>query len=356
MSLLPAAFTTKEKITNSAISNELQQAIRAAAQWHVKLNATDNTASHSDANYSNANQNAANNSAATQQAQLQKQWQQWLNESKHHQKAWQQIENLLGKFNQLPTNISAGILEKSELSRRELLTRLASVSAIAPIGWLSYQHLPWQTWQADYHTAIGESQKIALPDGGLLILNTNSAVDIIYDNKQRLVDLHQGEIIIHTAKDNSNRPFYVNTQHGSIQALGTQFLVRTDTKHSQVTVLEKSVRISPILAKHKKGLVNANQQTTFTRYNHSAITTADKYATSWVNGSLVVVDMPLGSLISELSRYRSGLLSCDELVAHHKVSGSFPLANTEQALEAITNSFPVKQRRFSRFWVKIIEK
>ena len=341
---------TLKKTTKATISHELQQAIRAAAQWHVKLNATDNSANNSDAN------NSANSDAATQQAQLQEQWQQWLSESKHHQNAWQQIENLLGKFNQLPTNISAGILEKSELSRRELLTRLASVVGIAPVGWLSYQYLPWQTWQADYHTAIGESQKIALPDGGLLILNTNSAVDIIYDEKQRLVYLHQGEVIIHTAKDSSNRPFYVNTQHGSIQALGTQFIVRTNAEHSLVTVLEKSVRIKPALANNKTSLVNAKEQLSFTRYNHSAITTADKYATSWVNGSLVVVDMPLGLLISELSRYRSGVLSCDENIAHHKVSGAFPLANTELALEAITNSFPVRQRRFSRYWVKIIAK
>ena len=336
MPLAPSSFKETTEVT---ISQELQQAIRAAAQWHVKLSATNHS---------------TDNSFTDQQAHLQIQWQQWLSESKYHQRAWQQIENLLGKFNQLPTQISAGILQKSALSRRELLTRLASVAAITPVVWLSYKKVPWQEWQADHHTAVGESQKLALPDGGLLILNTNSTVDIRYNAKQRLVFLHQGEIIIHTAKDDTNRPFYVETQHGSVQALGTQFIIRTDEGKTQVTVLEKSVRITPALAQNKTSLVNAKEKLSFTRDNHSAIETADKYAASWLNGSLVVVDMPLGLLISELSRYRTGILSCDESVADHKVSGAFPLDNTELALEAITDSFPVIQRRFSRYWVKII--
>jgi transmembrane sensor len=330
MSLVPSTMPKQHKAANI----ELQKAIKTAAQWHVKLNAQI-TCPH-------------------QQAKLQAQWQHWIQQSTHHQVAWQQIERLLGKFDQLPVNISAEILQKSELSRRELLTRLASISVAAPATWFAYRHLPWQEWQADHRTAVGKKQQISLPDGGGVVLNTLTAININYDKTQRLVNLHQGEIIITTAKDDNNRPFYVNTKHGSVQALGTRFLVRTDEDKTQVTVLEKSVLISPALAKNQTTEVRAKQHISFTENNSTAINDANQYIDSWLTGSLVAVDMPLGVLINELSRYRPGLLSCDEKVANYKVSGAFPLVNTELALDAITRSFPVTQRRFSRYWVKIV--
>ena len=72
------ALAPSKKPKNKAISDDLQQAIRAAAQWHVQLN--------------------ANNTCASLQAEQQIEWQTWLNECRHHKLAWQQIERLMGKF------------------------------------------------------------------------------------------------------------------------------------------------------------------------------------------------------------------------------------------------------------------
>ena len=225
---------------------------------------------------------------------------------------------------------------------------------LPPLVGLTYQHLPWQTWQADHHTAVGERQQITLPDGGSLILNTDTVVNIEYSTEYRQILLHQGEILITTAKDVSNRPFFIKSQHGLVQALGTRFIVHTDEEKTQVTVLEKSVRITLALTNNKTILVDAKQEISFTAYTYFAIKAAKKNVDSWLNGSLVVVDMPLGELIDELARYRPGLLSCEPSVTHHKVSGAFPIDNTELALDAITSSFPVRQKRFSRYWVKIV--
>ena len=68
----------------------------------------------------------------------------------------------------------------------------------------------------------------------------------------------------------------------------------------------------------------------------------------------MVVDMPLRALLAELGRYRRGLLACSDAVAGLRVSGTFPLADTDRALSVITEAFPLRQRRLTDYWVTLL--
>ncbi len=59
-------------------------------------------------------------------------------------------------------------------------------------------------------------------------------------------------------------------------------------------------------------------------------------------------------VVAELARYRPGILRCDPAVADLKVSGVFSLRDTDEALEAISDSFPVQVRRHTRYWVTVL--
>ena len=63
--------------------------------------------------------------------------------------------------------------------------------------------------------------------------------------------------------------------------------------------------------------------------------------------------MRLGHFIAELSRYRPGLLRCASEVAELRISGVYPLADSDAVLDALTQSLPVSINRRSRYWVTV---
>jgi len=58
----------------------------------------------------------------------------------------------------------------------------------------------------NYQTATGERSTYTLADGSSLMLNTGSSVDIVFDDKQRLLRLRAGEVLVQTAKDSAANP------------------------------------------------------------------------------------------------------------------------------------------------------
>ena len=316
---------------NSASSIEFRNAIREAARWYAILLSPDVNATD------------------------QQQWQDWLKQTPHNRLAWQEVEQVQAKVNKLPSEVTLPSLRGAALSRRDLLRRLSFIALAAPVGWMAWRTQPWQTWQAQYATAIGEQQQFILADGGNVILNTATALDVLFTTDTRLIKLYKGEIRVQTAPDNHTptRPFIVETSHGRIEALGTRFMVRIDNNHTDVTVLNKTVRITPKNAAQYRD-IKAGQQLSFTTSTLGPIEPVDNNADSWVNGSLIVVDMPLGKLLAELSRYRRGILSCSDDIADLKISGAFPVKDTDRALAAITRAFPLNQIRRTQYWVHLI--
>ncbi|PCJ30229.1 MAG: iron dicitrate transport regulator FecR [Gammaproteobacteria bacterium] len=324
---------SKTKIQSNSSDQQIRQAIKAASQWYARFK-----------------------SDSISQAEKQ-QWSEWLQASPYHQLAWQQVESVQSTFDQVPSSIASPVLQNNNPSRRELLRNLGIMAVVAPVAWLSYRHQPWQDWQVAYHTGIGEQQRVSLADGSLMVLNTDSAVDVEFSHEQRLVILHHGEVLINTAKDTGSlqsRPFSVKTPHGTVRALGTRFIVRSDQHHTQVTVLEKAVRIMPEASPSVE--IQAGQSLHFSTSTLGAVTTADSSAGTWLQGSLIVLDMPLGQLLDELGRYQRGYLAFDDDISHLKVSGAFPLDDISRSLDVIEQSFPVRQIKRSRYWVKMVKK
>lgn len=84
-----------------------------------------------------------------------------------------------------------------------------------------------------------------------------------------------------------------------------------------------------------------------------AVKPLDDESTSWTKGILSFSDKPLGEVIATLSRYRNGVLRCDPAVAGLRLSGTFPLKNTDAILNVIAQTLPVKIQSITRYWINI---
>ncbi|EJF5182694.1 DUF4880 domain-containing protein [Salmonella enterica] len=121
-------------------------------------------------------------------------WQQWYEEDKDNQWAWQQVENLRSQLTRVPGEVASRALHDTRLTRRHVMKGLLLLLGVGG-GWQLWQSETGEGLRADYHTAKGAIGQQRLEDGTLLTLNTQSAADVRFDTHQRIVRLWYGEIV-----------------------------------------------------------------------------------------------------------------------------------------------------------------
>lgn len=285
--------------------------------------------------------------AGTVSADDHRAWMAWRARSPAHEHAWQRAERLMGQLGNMPAALAMPALDRPR-ARRAALAKLAALLVAAPAAWGAWRWSDAEGWTADYRSATGERRDLRLDDGTRLTLNTGSAVDIRYDAGQRTVLLRSGEIHIETAAD--PRPFEVRTRDGTLRALGTRFTVRQQDDHTQLAVQEGAVRIT---TGQDQRVLPAGEQADFSARGIDSAPLSPASG-AWLQGMLLADAMPLGEVVAELARYRKGVTRCDPAVAHLRVSGTFPLADTDRALAMLAATYPVAvASRLGGYWVTL---
>lgn len=285
--------------------------------------------------------------APAQQAEFER----WRRRSSDHQRAWRRAERLLARMGALPPALAKPALQRpAQAGRRAVLRSMVLLLAATPLAWLSWRHQVWRDWlAADYVTAVGERLDIRLDDGAQIALNTATALDVRYDEQQRLLRLRQGEIYIVTAADIQRppRPFLVQSDHGLMLALGTRFTVRQQADYTLLAVYEGAVQIHPDGADAAPGanVIEAGRQVRFDRNGLGRIEPANADALAWRKGLLVADDMPVRQWADELMRYGGEVIECDASLNSLRVSGSFPVNDLPLAVGMLAQTYGLRTRR-----------
>lgn len=158
------------------------KALEAAATWYVQLN-----------------------DGTTDEART-RDWQAWLRACPQHEAAWARLERFQRQWALMPQEAALSSLDAAKTQRRDVLKILGMLLAVGSGTWLAAEQVPYRSMLAGQRTGVGERRSLRLEDGSQLELNANTALDIHFDAKQRVIRLHQGEILIQTAKDPEQRP------------------------------------------------------------------------------------------------------------------------------------------------------
>lgn len=293
-------------------------------------------------------------------------WREWRAASGDHERAWQHIERITGHFKilepraayQALSPMASPVSSHDSLNRRHLLKLLTITGLVCTAGVFASRTQTIQHLRADYKTATGEQRRFVLEDGTQLTLNTASSVELDFTPQHRLVRLVAGEVLIITghasgAQVAEDRPFIVQTAQGRIRALGTQFTVRQRDGHTQVAVLKSAVEISPRDGRAAIARIRAGEQARFTRGQIMTTQPLSEQVIAWSRGQIVADKLRLADFVAELNRYRPGLLRCDPAVADLRVSGVFPLQDTDRILATLPQVLPVQIIRRTGYWVTI---
>ncbi|KAF1045320.1 MAG: Protein FecR [Herbaspirillum frisingense] len=286
----------------------------------------------------------------------------WRAQDGEHERVWQAADSLARAMGSVPPQLGMAALEGARRKQRRIMIKtLAVLLATLPGGWLAWRYggADWVAAQrADYRTGTGQTRAIVLEDGSRVVLNTNSALDVAYTDRRRMLLLREGEIMVQTGKDPAGRDFFVHTSHGAIRALGTRFLVRREAggDSSSVAVLEHAVEVRPLLAAPATPAirVDAGRRLRFRADGADALQAVPRGAGAWVDGMLVADKMRLEDFLAELARYRSGVIHCLPEVADLRVSGVFRTDDTGQALATLQETLPIAARLRTRYWVTVM--
>ncbi len=167
----------------------------------------------------------------------------WKNADLRHATAYAEMEEAWAIMADAPAPPLAAV---PVLARRRRLRRwmpwAAAVAAAVAFGYFGWWQPRHGAFEALAATEVGGSRQLALPDGSVIQLNTDTELAVHYRFGERRVNLMRGEAHFTVAK-NAARPFYVHAQGIDVRAVGTAFNVRLRADSVDVLVTEGKVRL-----------------------------------------------------------------------------------------------------------------
>lgn len=233
-----------------------------------------------------------------------------------------------------------------QATRSPLLARRAVVGgalAASVVAAAALVRPPLDLWPslselaADVRTAKGERRRIVV--GGDVVIELNTQTSLSRRRSERRIDLLAGEAVV-ICRHSPNGPFELAAAGGSVAVEDGEFAVRCDDGAVTVTCLSGTVEVQ-----HRAGHVAlaSGLQTDYSAASISPPAAADpEVATGWISGRLVFKDRPLGEVIAEVNRYRSGhIVVINSAVARRTVNATFHLDRLDDVIAQIQDAFGV---------------
>jgi transmembrane sensor len=272
--------------------------------------------------------------------------QEWLGESAEHQRAfkrmtrvWEQAGNIRMRAR---TDVSAGLKEGSRFSPW-------AAAAAAALVLLVIVSLYWR--DDAFTTAVGQQRVRVLRDGTRVVLNTDTRIEVNYDEHFRRVRLVRGEARFDVSK-RPTWPFIVTVGDREIRALGTSFLVRHDDQDVSVTLVDGRISVTPVASTGEAPpeapqVLVPGQRLVISRHHAPALDRPElRRVTAWERGRVEFDDTPLENATVEMNRYTSTrILVRDSEVAQMHIGGVFRAGDSDEFVKIVTAALGLRAER-----------
>jgi len=272
----------------------------------------------------------------------------WLREDPARGRAYADVEQAWRRAGELADDVdvqawtAAALRGARPVRRTPGWTWLAAASlAVAVVAGYLLRDALWPPTVV-HATVLGQQRSIALADGSVVMLNTDSRVSVRYGLRSRRLVLQRGEALFDVAHDVS-RPFTVEAGDGTVTALGTRFGVRNAPDAVTVTLAQGRVQVQRPHAQMR--VLRPDEQALLPATGGGIALQSVDAATAlgWTEGWLKFRRTPLAAVIAEANRYSAQPLSLgDPALADVPLSGSFRVGDNASIAAAAELIMPVR--------------
>ncbi|MEI7254330.1 DUF4880 domain-containing protein [Dickeya dadantii] len=276
-------------------------------------------------------------------------WRSWLESDDRHQLAWRQVEQIQARFQTPDNRLISSVLSRQGRERRSALKLLVLAGLTGTVGY----SLPWRSYAADYRTGVGERRQLTLAQGVQVWLNTDSALNVRHQNDELVLQLLSGELLLER-EDGENTPLWLETGQGRVMPASVcKLSLRTWEQRSCLAVFGGEAYLQLAAGADRRLRLPAGQEVTYSREQWQPPVAVLTFRQSWSSGVLVADNMRLDQLIGEIARYQRLHFQLDDDVAALRISGVFPLQDTERLFNALTKTLPITLSHRFHWWVTI---
>lgn len=205
---------------------------------------------------------------------------------------------------------------------------------------------------AGHHaTATGEILRVPLRDGSAVTLNSDSEIEVDFDDGIRRVRLLRGEALFDVAKDRS-RPFVVEAASTRVTAVGTSFTVnRVSERDVQVLVREGVVELVDSTQPRREPVrLEANTLAMATPARKIDVQPLREPEVerrlAWRDGMLSFSGATLEEAAAQFARYSEVRIIIDDpLVARQRVVGLYSATDPEGFAQAVALSLGLRAEK-----------
>lgn len=251
--------------------------------------------------------------------------------------------------------------------RRRALAWLGGLAAALAVGFALWSSRTVDSSPVPTRLAAGDSaqssERHALEDGSVVVLNRGAQVAVRFEPKRRVLDLVSGEAYFQVAEDKS-RPFVVRVGGVAVTAVGTEFNIALTANRLEVLVTKGRVRVEPPpatpLAPGTTPRAAITEQTLDAR--QAVVVPTDAPESPWIVETYTpqiveqklawkndLVDFraaPLSDVILEFNRRNhTQLVIGDEGLGQEPITGKIRLGNLDSFLELLDVTHHIRAER-----------
>jgi transmembrane sensor len=240
--------------------------------------------------------------------------------------------------------------------RRHSLVKAAGVAAAVLLllvaGSLALTRNVWRGPAPETLLAsrIGQIRTIVLDDGSRVTLDTDSVVQVNFDNDQRRLRLERGRARFEVAHD-AQRPFIVTAGMSEVVAQGTVFDIDLRQPQALVSLLQGSVEVRATSkapdVRRTSTILRPGQQLalggTAAMAQPAAIRSSE---TRWPTGMLSFEDARLAEVVASANRYsQTRIVIGDPAAEDRRFTGTFKAGDPKQLADMIGSMFDLRVER-----------
>jgi transmembrane sensor len=177
-----------------------------------------------------------------------------------------------------------------------------------------------------YGTGLGEIRQVPLSDGSMIVINTQSAVEVAMHPNAREISLTRGEAWFQVAHD-KRRPFIVSAGRIRVRAVGTAFSVRRHDEGADVQVTEGVVETWTVGEEERRATVSVGSKAYVAEYETPKPISASadiERSLAWREGRIVLEGETLDEAVAQFNRFNARkLVISDPGLAAEKLVGQF---------------------------------